>query len=37
MNRHLMAIPVLLEIGKEPVYGEADDQLLMEAAAELGL
>ena len=32
-----LAIPVLLEIGKEPVYGEAEDQLLLEAAQELGL
>ena len=32
-----LAIPVLLEIGKEPIYGEAEDQLLMQAAAELGL
>lgn len=27
-----LAIPVLLEIGKEPVYGEAEDELLAEAA-----
>ena len=32
-----MAIPVLLEIGKEPVYGEAEDHLMREAAEELGL
>ncbi len=29
------AVPVLLEIGKEPVYGEAMDSLLEEAASEL--
>jgi ATP-dependent helicase Lhr and Lhr-like helicase len=27
-----LAVPVMLEIGKEPVYGEADDTLLAEAA-----
>jgi len=30
-----LAVPVLLDIGKEPVYGEADDSLLAEAADEL--
>ncbi|WP_420338494.1 ligase-associated DNA damage response DEXH box helicase [Roseibium sp.] len=30
-----LAVPVLLEIGKEPVYGEAMDSLLEEAASEL--
>ncbi|MCX2723628.1 ligase-associated DNA damage response DEXH box helicase [Roseibium salinum] len=30
-----LAVPVLLEIGKEPVYGEAMDILLEEAAEEL--
>ena len=29
-----LAVPVLLEIGKEPVYGAAQDELLGEAAAE---
>jgi ATP-dependent Lhr-like helicase len=28
-----LAVPVMLEIGKEPVYGEATDRLLGEAAA----
>jgi ATP-dependent helicase Lhr and Lhr-like helicase len=27
-----LAVPVMLEIGREPVYGEADDALLKEAA-----
>jgi ATP-dependent helicase Lhr and Lhr-like helicase len=30
-----LAVPVLLEIGREPVYGEANDALLAEAADEL--
>jgi ATP-dependent Lhr-like helicase len=30
-----LAVPVLLEIGRETVYGEASDQILSEAAAEL--
>jgi ATP-dependent Lhr-like helicase len=30
-----LAVPVLLEIGKESVAGEADEALLAEAAAEL--
>ncbi len=30
-----LAVPVLLDIGKEPVHGEADDTLLAEAADEL--
>jgi ATP-dependent helicase Lhr and Lhr-like helicase len=30
-----LAVPVMLEIGREPVYGEADDALLEEAANEL--
>ena len=30
-----LSIPILLEIGKEPVYGEARDQLLAEAAEQL--
>ena len=30
-----LAVPVMLEIGREPVYGEASDELLAEAAAEL--
>ncbi|QDG78807.1 ligase-associated DNA damage response DEXH box helicase [Labrenzia sp. PHM005] len=30
-----LAVPVLLEIGKEPVYGEAIESLLEEAASEL--
>jgi ATP-dependent helicase Lhr and Lhr-like helicase len=30
-----LAVPVLVEIGKESVAGEADDTLLAEAAAEL--
>jgi len=37
--RHLdrvspLAVPVLLEIGKEPIFGAADEDLLGEAAAE---
>jgi ATP-dependent Lhr-like helicase len=28
-----LAVPVMLEIGKEPVYGDATDRLLAEAAA----
>jgi len=30
-----LAVPVMLEIGREAVYGEASDELLAEAAAEL--
>ncbi|MDB5574135.1 MAG: box helicase-like, partial [Tardiphaga sp.] len=30
-----LAVPVMLEIGREPVYGEASDDLLAEAADEL--
>jgi ATP-dependent Lhr-like helicase len=30
-----LAVPVMLEIGREPVYGEAADELLAEAAEEL--
>jgi len=30
-----LAVPVLLEIGRETVYGEASDELLAEAADEL--
>jgi ATP-dependent Lhr-like helicase len=30
-----LAVPVMLEIGREPVYGEASDDLLAEAAEEL--
>ncbi|MBM3519239.1 MAG: DNA ligase-associated DEXH box helicase, partial [Alphaproteobacteria bacterium] len=30
-----LAVPVLLEIGRESIYGEADDALLAEAAGEL--
>lgn len=30
-----LAVPVLLEIGKEPVYGQAHDDLLSEAADNL--
>jgi ATP-dependent Lhr-like helicase len=30
-----LAVPVLLEIGRESVYGEAHDALLAEAADEL--
>jgi ATP-dependent Lhr-like helicase len=32
-----LAVPILLEIGKEPVFGEAMDVLLAEAAEELVL
>ena len=30
-----LAVPVMLEIGRESVYGEASDELLAEAADEL--
>jgi ATP-dependent Lhr-like helicase len=30
-----LAVPVMLEIGREPVYGEANDALLAEAARDL--
>jgi ATP-dependent Lhr-like helicase len=30
-----LAVPVMLEIGREPVYGEASDELLAEAADDL--
>jgi ATP-dependent Lhr-like helicase len=30
-----LAVPVMLEIGRESVYGEASEELLAEAAAEL--
>jgi ATP-dependent Lhr-like helicase len=30
-----LAVPVMLEIGREPVYGEAQDEILVEAAAML--
>jgi ATP-dependent Lhr-like helicase len=30
-----LAVPVMLEIGREPVYGEAQDDILAEAAAML--
>lgn len=30
-----LAVPALLEIGRESVYGEASDELLAEAAEEL--
>jgi ATP-dependent Lhr-like helicase len=30
-----LAVPVMLEIGRESVYGEASDELLAEAASEL--
>ena len=30
-----LAVPVLLEIGRESIYGEADDALLAEAADKL--
>ena len=30
-----LAVPVMLEIGREMVYGEASDELLAEAEAEL--
>ena len=40
VHRHLeavspLAVPLMLEIGREPVYGEADDALLAEAADRL--
>ncbi len=40
LHRHLdrispLAVPVMLEIGREPVYGEAQDQILAEAAEDL--
>ena len=40
MHQHLervspLAVPVLLEIGKVPVYGEASEFLLREAADDL--
>ena len=31
----LLAVPVMLEIGRETVYGEAADALLAEAAGDL--
>jgi ATP-dependent Lhr-like helicase len=30
-----LAVPILLEIGREPVYGQAQDEILAEAAAML--
>jgi ATP-dependent Lhr-like helicase len=30
-----LAVPIMLEIGREPVQGEADETLLAEAADEL--
>ena len=30
-----LAVPVMLEIGREPVYGEAQDVILAEAAVSL--
>ena len=30
-----LAVPVMLEIGRESVYGEASDELLAEAANDL--
>ncbi len=30
-----LAVPVMLEIGREPIYGEAQDQILAQAAAAL--
>ena len=30
-----LAVPVMLEIGREPVYGEAQDMILAEAAGSL--
>jgi ATP-dependent Lhr-like helicase len=30
-----LAVPVMLEIGREQVYGEASEELLREAEAEL--
>ncbi len=40
VHKHLdrvspLAVPVMLEIGREPVYGEAQDQILAEAADDL--
>ena len=40
LHKHLerispLAVPVMLEIGREPVYGEAQDQILAEAADDL--
>ena len=32
-----LAVPVMLEIGREPVYGEAQDQVLAEAAEALAI
>ncbi|MGB3388613.1 MAG: helicase-related protein, partial [Pseudaminobacter sp.] len=37
MHKHLerispLAVPIMLEVGKEPVYGEASESLLLEAA-----
>ena len=34
-RRSPLAVPVMLEIGRESVYGEASDELLAEAADEL--
>ena len=30
-----LAVPVMLALGREPVYGEAQDQILAEAAEDL--
>jgi ATP-dependent Lhr-like helicase len=30
-----LAVPVMLEIGREPIYGQTQDQILAEAAQEL--
>ena len=30
-----LAVPVMLEIGREPIYGEAQEQVLKEAADDL--
>jgi ATP-dependent Lhr-like helicase len=30
-----LAVPMMLEIGREPVFGEAQDDLMAEAAGEL--
>ena len=30
-----LAVPVMLEIGREPIYGQAQDQILAEAAQDL--
>ena len=30
-----LAVPILLEIGREPIYGQAQDEILAEAAAML--